>query len=181
MSSPWFPTSIPSTRIQPSDEDTASAARMLAGAQQADHPHGRRHRLFLTRRASWPASRSSLGADVWGADNSEVNIPADHPLYKGGTGHMFGANSSRVTHEADAILIVGTYVFPEVFPFLSGSDIFAPGAKIVHIDLNAYEIGKNFPVDLGIVADPKLSLAKLSAALDAAMSAAQKSAAKARV
>ena len=54
------------------------------------------------------------------------------------------------------MLIVGTYVFPEVFPALEG--VFAPGAKVVHVDLDAYEIAKNFPVDLGLVADPKLTL-----------------------
>ncbi len=53
-------------------------------------------------------------------------------------------------------LVVGTYIVPEVFPELG--DVWAPGAKVVHIDLNAYEIGKNHPVDLGMVADPKLTL-----------------------
>jgi thiamine pyrophosphate-dependent acetolactate synthase large subunit-like protein len=177
---PIVPTSIPSTRIAPSDEDTASAARMLAGASKPV--------IIMGDGIAWAGAQAELtrvaeqlGAQVWGADNSEVNIPATHPLYNGNLGHMFGANSSRVTREADAILIVGTYVFPEVFPYLSGEDIFAPGAKIVHIDLNAYEIGKNFPVDLGIVADPKLSLAKLSTALHSVQSSAQKSAAKARL
>jgi benzoylformate decarboxylase len=92
---------------------------------------------------------------------------------------MFGASSSKVTLQADAALIVGTYVFPEVFPNLAG--VFAPDAKIVHIDLNAYEIAKNFPVDLGLVADPKLTLGKLASALDTTMSAGQKEAARDRV
>ena len=177
---PVVPTSIPSTRVQPNDDDIARAVTLLSNA--------RKPLILMGDGIAYSYAQSelarvaeSLGADVWGVDNSEVNIPADHPLYKGGTGHMFGANSSRVVREADAILIVGTYVFPEVFPFLSGSDIFAPDAKIVHIDLNAYEIAKNFPVDLGIVADPKLSLARLVAALDAAMTSAQKNAARARV
>ena len=67
---------------------------------------------------------------------------------------MFGDHSRAITSQADAVLIVGTYVFPEVFPALEG--VFAPGAKVVHVDLDAYEIAKNFPVDLGLVADPKL-------------------------
>jgi benzoylformate decarboxylase len=51
----------------------------------------------------------------------------------------------------------------------------------VHFDLNAYEIAKNHPVDLGVVADPKLSLAALAAALETAMPAKQKEAGKARL
>jgi thiamine pyrophosphate-dependent acetolactate synthase large subunit-like protein len=108
-----------------------------------------------------------LGAQVWGADSSEPNLSATHPLYGGLLGHMFGANSSRIVAQADAVLICGTYVFPEVFPALAGA--FAPDVKIVHIDLNAYEIAKNFPVALGLVSDPKMTLAKLGAALATTM------------
>ena len=65
----------------------------------------------------------ALGADVWGADASEVNLSFSHPLWKGMLGHMFGPSSSKVTTKADAVLIAGTYVFPEVFP--NFEDVFA--------------------------------------------------------
>ena len=65
-------------------------------------------------------------------------------------------------------------MFPEL------GDVFAPGAKVVHIDLNAYEIAKNHPVDLGVVADPKLTLAALADALERTMPSKQKDAATAR-
>ena len=87
-----------------------------------------------------------------------------HPLYQGMTGHMFGEHSLPILQKGDANLVVGTYIVPEVFPELG--DVFAPGAKVVHIDLNAYEIAKNHPVDLGVVADPKLTLALLGDALE---------------
>ena len=103
-----------------------------------------------------------LGADVWGANSSEVNFDDAHPLFRGNLGHMFGHHSGPLVAQADAVLIVGTYVFPEVFPSLG--DVFAADAKIVHIDLDAYEIAKNFPVDLGLVSDPKLTLAALGSA-----------------
>jgi benzoylformate decarboxylase len=76
---------------------------------------------------------------------------------------MFGDHSRAITSKADAVLIVGTYVFPEVFPALQG--VFAEGAPVVHVELDAYEIAKNFPVDVGLVADPKLTLAALADAL----------------
>ena len=74
------------------------------------------------------------------------------------------------------MLIVGTYVFPEVFPALA--DVFSPGARVVHVDLDAYEIAKNFPVDLGIVADPKLTLAALAVVLDQQLAPAAREAAR---
>ncbi len=100
-----------------------------------------------------------LGAPVYGANSSEVNLPYSHPLWRGATGHMFGEDSRQCTRGADVVLICGTYVFPEVFPNLK--DAFDQGASLIHIDLNTYEIGKNFPVALGLVADPKLTLAAL--------------------
>jgi benzoylformate decarboxylase len=94
---------------------------------------------------------------------------------------MFGFNSSPTTRAADAILVVGTYIFPEVYPLLAAEDIFAPDAKIIHIDLNAYEIAKNFTVDLGLVSDPKLTLAALTRTLEATMTDSAKETAKARL
>ena len=42
------------------------------------------------------------------------------------------------------MLICGTYIFPDVFPLLDNP--FRADAKIIHIDLDAYEIAKNHPV-----------------------------------
>jgi benzoylformate decarboxylase len=101
-----------------------------------------------------------LGADVWLVDSSEPNMPAGHPLMRGALGHMFGTASTAALAGADAVLVVGTYLFPEVFPDLRTP--FAPGAPVVHVDLDAYEIGKNHPVDLALVADPRTTLAALA-------------------
>ncbi|NDJ63099.1 MAG: thiamine pyrophosphate-binding protein [Chloroflexi bacterium] len=175
---PVVPTSIPNTRVAPSTDDLQAAADMLVGAENpiiimGDGIAYSRAQAELTRVAEL------LGAEVWGADASEVNIPWNHPLHKGMLGHMFGGSSSKITTQADGVLVVGTYVFPEVFPNLE--DVFAPNAKVVHVDLNAYEIAKNFPVDLGMVADPKLTLAGLADMIDAKQTAAQKQAAQARM
>ena len=89
-----------------------------------------------------------------------------------------GSSSLPIIGAGDVILIVGTYVLPEVFPELG--DIFAPGAKVIHIDLNAYEIAKNHPVDLGRGRDPKLTLAALADALERVDDARQRAAAAAR-
>src|SRR5438477_365205 len=118
------------------------------------------------------------GAEVWGADWSEVNMNHAHPQFRGMLGHMFGDHSRSITSQADAVLICGTYVFPEVFPSLA--PVFAAGAPVVHIDLNAHEIAKNFPVDVGLVADPKLTLGAVADALARTMSPGQAAEASAR-
>ena len=172
------PTSFPVTRVAPEPEQIAQMAALLAAARKpmiimGDGVAASGAQAELTRVAEL------LGAEVWGADSSEVNISATHPLFKDLLGHMFGEHSRAITSQADVVLICGTYVFPEVFPALSG--VFAPGAKVIHIDLNAYEVAKNFPVDLGLISDPKTTLAKLAAALETTMTPEQKAAASARI
>jgi thiamine pyrophosphate-dependent acetolactate synthase large subunit-like protein len=171
------PTSFLMTRVAPEPEQVAAAASMLMGA--------RKPMIILGDGVATSEAQSELsqvaellGAEVWGADSSEVNISEKHFLYKGALGHMFGDHSRPITSQADAVLICGTYVFPEVFPALSG--VFASGARVVHIDLDSYEIAKNFPVDLGLVSDPKLTLERLVEALQETMTPQQREEAEAR-
>jgi benzoylformate decarboxylase len=121
-----------------------------------------------------------LGAEVWGANSSEVNLSPASPLYGGSLGHMFGFDSAGHIRNADAVLICGTYVFPEVFPDLRESDVFCPSARIIHIDLDSFEIAKNYRVDIAVVADPKESLARLADLLERMLSSEEREAANAR-
>ncbi len=171
------PTVIPSTRVAPDEDLLQSAAALLAAARKpmiyfGDGVAFSEAQEELTRVAEL------LGAEVWGADAGEVSISYTHPLFQGMTGHMFGYASRPITTKGDVNLICGTYMVPEVFPELG--NIFAPGARSIHIDLNAYEIAKNHPVDLAMVSDPKRTLARLAAVLETVMSPDQKAAARAR-
>jgi benzoylformate decarboxylase len=113
-----------------------------------------------------------LGAPVWGGNCSEVNMATSHPLFAGYLGHMFGAASKPILSAADCVLICGTTVLPEVFPCVD--DVFGENAKVIHFDLNDYEIGKNFPVRIGAVAEPKATLRRLAQILRQTMTAAEK-------
>jgi benzoylformate decarboxylase len=172
------PTFIPSTRVVPDDSFIREAAALLANAQKP--------MIFMGDGMAYSGAQAELtkvaellGAEVWGVDSGELNMSYAHPLYQGQTGHMFGSSSLPITTKGDVNLVCGTYMVPEVFPHLD--DIFAPEAKVIHIDLNAYEIAKNHRVDLGVVSDPKLTLAKLTAALESTMTAKQKETAQARM
>lgn len=172
-----FPASIPSTRVAPQADEIRRAAEWLAAAEQPI--------IFMGDGIAYSQAQDELtrvaeilGAEVWGVDSGELNVAYDHPLYQGQTGHMFGSHSFPIMQRGDVNLVCGTYVLPEVFPTLG--NIFAPGAKVIHVDLNAYEIGKNHPVDLGLVSDPKVTLAALAQELPAAQNADQSQAARER-
>jgi thiamine pyrophosphate-dependent acetolactate synthase large subunit-like protein len=171
------PTSFPHWRGTPEPALVTQSATLLAAARQpmiimGDGIATSHAQAELTRVAEL------LGAEVWGADSSEVNMDTTHPLYKDLLGHMFGSHSSAITTQADVLLVCGTYLFPEVFPALSS--VFAPHTKVIHIDLDDYEIAKNFPVDLGLICDPRPTLAALAHKLDQIMTPEQRAAAAER-
>jgi benzoylformate decarboxylase len=175
---PVVPTVVPDTRTLPVAELVAKAGALLATARRpiilvGDGVSVAGAEPELARVAE------KLGADVWSVDSSEAQLPAAHPLARGPLGHMFGPVSHAAVADADAVLIVGTYVFPEVFPDLTSP--FHPDAAIVHIDLDAYEIAKNHPVTLGLVADPKPTLDALATVLDRLRTPNQNAAAAARI
>ena len=171
------PTSFPNTRVVPPMDMLGQIARLLAAAEKP---------LFLIgdgiaasgAQDELAAAAECLGAAVWGVNNSEVNIDPSNPHYQGDTGHMFGKISTGVTSAADTVLICGTTIMPEVFPALEG--VFAPGAAVIHLDLNLYEIGKNFPVTIGALADPKAALALLLPLLQNEMTAERQKQARQR-
>ena len=172
------PTSIPDTRVAPSPEAVRHAAELLAGAERPIAIIGDGV-SFAGAQPELQRVVELLGAAVWGANSSEVNIDALHPLFRGQLGHMFGEHSKAITSQADAVLIVGTYVFPEVFPALEG--VWGDRARVVHIDLDAYEIAKNFRVDLGLVADPKPTLGLLADELERTLTGEQREAGRRRM
>lgn len=171
------PTSLPSTRVAPDDAALEAFADTLLAAEKP--------MIFTGDGVAYSGAQDALtkvaellSAEVWEADAGEVNMRYDHPLYQGMTGHMFGSASLPVMQRGDVNLIVGTYILPEVFPELG--DIFAADAKVLHIDLNAYEIAKNHRVDMGVVADPKLTLEKLAGVLERKQSSDFQAAVKTR-
>ncbi|MCX4777128.1 thiamine pyrophosphate-binding protein [Streptomyces sp. NBC_01264] len=173
-----LPATVPLTDVAPSPASVGRAAELLASAERPVVLVGDGVSLSGAQR-ELVAVAELLGADVYEVDSSEVNIAASHPLRRGQTGHMFGPHSKELIGNADGVLIVGTYVFPEVFPELESP--FRAGARVVHIDLNAYEIAKNHPVDLGLAADPRQALRALAGVLDHVLTPAQRAAAAGRL
>lgn len=83
------------------------------------------------------------------------SIPADHPLNLG----MLGMHGTKYANYAvtgcDLLFSVGVRFDDRVTGKI---DEFAPGAKIIHIDIDPAEIGKNKAVDVPIVGDAKVVL-----------------------
>ena len=82
-------------------------------------------------------------------------FPENNPLSIGNIGMHGTMLANKMILEADVLLAVGTRFQDRSTGTL---DDFCPDATIIHIDIDAAEIGKNVPVEVPIVADAKPTL-----------------------
>ena len=82
-------------------------------------------------------------------------FPENHPLYIGRIGMHGSAAANKLIMEADVILAVGTRFSDRS---TGRFDTFARDATLIHVDIDAAEIGKNIRPDIPIVADAKHAL-----------------------
>jgi acetolactate synthase-1/2/3 large subunit len=89
----------------------------------------------------------------------------DHPLLLGQTGFWGTPISNDKCREADLIVAVGTRLAEANSSSWDPRFTFSiPPTRLIHIDADEAEIGRNYPTELGIVADAKLALAALATA-----------------
>ena len=84
-----------------------------------------------------------------------------------------------VLDKHDLVFSVGGDLFTWSLP--SPVDPWPPGLKLIHLDTDPWQIGKNYPAEVGILGDPKATLPDITADVSARMSAGAKSAAAARL
>ena len=145
--------------------DDATAERIVAALASAERPVLYAGGGVLSARAAaelqalaealeLPIAHSLMGKGV---------VREDHPLLLGMTGFWGTPIANEKCRTADVILAVGTRLaeansssWDPRFTF----DI--PPTRLIHIDADVAEIGRNFPTELGVVADAKLALAALA-------------------
>ncbi len=79
-------------------------------------------------------------------------FPESHVLSYGWLGMHGMGYANKAVHNADLLIAVGMRFDDRA---TGGVSTFAPHARVVHIDVDAAEIGKNIPVDVPIVGDLK--------------------------
>ena len=94
-----------------------------------------------------------LQAPLMGTQNSKGVVSENSPFYVG-TNYANVGPADVVLPEADVLLAIGTRL---LFRELPDGDL----PRIIHIDIDPDEIGRNLPTELGIVADAKTASAQL--------------------
>jgi acetolactate synthase I/II/III large subunit len=89
-------------------------------------------------------------------------FPEDHPLSLGMTGIWGTSAANDTTREADVIVAIGTGFAEADCSSWDPKYTFAiPPSRLIQIDIDPQEIGKIYPVDVGIVGDAQATLREL--------------------
>lgn len=80
-------------------------------------------------------------------------VPNSHPLYVGPPGGRGAGEAAQALHRADVILALGTRLNQGTTHW--NYSVIDPRTQIVQVDIDAQEIGRNYPIAVGIVGDAK--------------------------
>lgn len=107
-----------------------------------------------------------LGAAVVTTMQGKGMFPESHPLYAWHMGTNATTCGNHMTRSADVLLAVGVrFADKAACSYVPGEAFSIPPTKLLHIDIDPAEIGKNYPVEVGITGDAKAVLGQLVATL----------------
>jgi benzoylformate decarboxylase len=158
----FSPMNAGQNRLRPDREAVAAAAELLAKA--------RNPAIIVEDGISKNAALSEIvklaeltGARVYQAWMADVNFPTWHPLYIGDINT--GSPATReMLKSVDVLVVAGAPLFAQ--PRYVPEPLLTASTKIVQIDDNPWQIGKNFAVDAGLGGHIKISLQELCEALE---------------
>ncbi|WP_323173598.1 thiamine pyrophosphate-binding protein [Natrialba sp. PRR66] len=84
-------------------------------------------------------------------------IPEDHDLFVGYAGWIGSSAGNELASNADVVLGIGCrFSDLHTSSFEQGVSFEIPPSKLIHVDIDNTEIGKNYPVEVGILGDAKV-------------------------
>ncbi len=117
-------------------------------------------------RAELIALAEKLSIPVATALNAKAMFPADHPLAIGLPGSYSRACSNQIVCEADLLFYIGSHTGGQL---TNNYTIPPPGsAKIIQLDINPEEIGRNYAISAGLHGDARATLGAMLARAESA-------------
>jgi acetolactate synthase-1/2/3 large subunit len=162
VADPAFRMTMPPHRPTPSDADIEHAAATLRAAMRIVIVAGE-GAMASAAGAELLAVAEALAAPVATSLGGRGLIPTRHRLHVGCAGNYAAPPANQIVHEAELVLFVGCDTGDQVTHTWRVPAIDTP---CVQIDLDPAELGRSYPNTLGLMGDPKATLAKLLLALD---------------
>jgi len=155
---------IRNTVVDSRPVDLAGARRVVEMLERAEQP------MIIAGNGAWYADAGAelvafaekTGVPVFTAGMSRGLIPDTHPqCFEASIGIRPGA-TMHAQGNADLILLLGA----RISLFYMFGNLFSPTAKIVQVDIQPEEIGRNRPIDVPIFSDIQGLLAECNRLLD---------------
>jgi len=170
--------SVPSDLLREETDASIAPVTLTPAPRPRPDPHTIERALELLLEARFPVLLLGNGVNLSGASSETVAvaerlglavIPSSEPDVFPAT-HALFVNDRRVIKEADVVLAVGCR-FSELSTF--GWTMLPSNTRLIHIDIDPFQIDKVYPATVGIIADAKAALTDLlEAASDLKLSAA---------
>ena len=98
--------------------------------------------------------------------NGKGALAEDHPMCTGTAGWPGSVPGNKTAANADLIMSLGCrFTDWSASSYRKGVTFSIPDAKLIQVDIDPREIGKNYPAEVGIVADCKLVLSDILAGI----------------
>ena len=171
---------LPDPHVRPPRAALRRAAELLAGARNPAILSGSRV-VEADAVAEVVALAERLGAAVFtesGTTHGRLGFPADHPLYA----HALPLWSPEVRerlNEFDVLLVVGMDLLRQ-YVYFEPARALPEHLRLIHLEHDPWQLGKNYPLEVGLIGDPQAGLAELVALVDELLTPAAGESARAR-
>lgn len=103
-----------------------------------------------------------LGVPVTTSLNGKGTVSDTHPLAVGVCGTYSRTCANRTVAEADLVFLIGSHVGSQV---TARWNVPPAGARVMHLDIDPADIGRNYPTEIALVGDARTVLRQMLAAL----------------
>jgi acetolactate synthase-1/2/3 large subunit len=164
-------TAVERERVRFIETAIASAPVDLAGAKKTLDMIGQAQKpVIIAGTGIWQAGAESelvrfgenTGLPVFTSLSGRGTIPDTHPLCFEGALAIRPGGAFAAYLETDLVVVLGT----RISLFYMFGDVFNPAAKMVQVDIQAEEMGRNRRIDLPVVSDLKAFLEACNAIID---------------
>jgi acetolactate synthase-1/2/3 large subunit len=150
-------THVPPFRSEPEMAMVREALRILAGARRpvivagggVASSQAQQDVVALAELLSIPVATSL---------NAKGTIPEHHPLAVGVCGTYSRWCANRVVAEADLVFFIGSHTGSQV---TTEWQIPRPGTPVVQLDIDPAELGRSYPIQVGLQGDAQAALRKM--------------------
>jgi len=147
----------PSSRLAPEPVQVQHALDALAQATRPVIVAGR-GAIIASARDEIVQLAERLSIPVATSVSGKGAMPEDHPLSVGVVGAYSRKCANQVVAAADLVLYIGSQVGDQV---THDWRIPQPGTRIVQIDIEPTELGRNYPNTIGVCGDAKIALQQM--------------------